>query len=207
MGHKKDLFRGLAGRLLLASPLLGIQAWLAVTWGGFGGIAGIPFGFAAGLIIWPSLADIVAEPFRALMYPMARFSKPVPMYSVPKAKRARGDLEGALADYERMEAEYPGDLEVYRNMLELLVLEMKSPEKASEVFQRALQKLRKAEHREGLARLYEGMLSQVKGKPEWLAAHQDRKLFTVKDSGGPVKEPDGFDSRRFHSGGHYRKQG
>jgi len=206
MGHKTDLFSGLLGRLLLALPFLGIQAWLAISWGAFGGIAGMPFGAVAAIILWPRLGEIAAEPFRAMLYPIQRFDKPVPMYSVPMSKRARGAYAAALADYERMELEYPGDMEVYRNMLELLILEMKDPEKASEVFQRALRSLRKTEQREGLARIYQGMLSQVKGKPEWLKSQQERTLSPKKSDGVPVIEPDGLKKRRFHSGGHYRNE-
>ena len=204
MGHKFDLFRRVAVRFLIASPLFFIQVFLIYWWPGFGVIAGLPFGFGGALIVLPRLLDLLSEPFRALFYPLERLSKPVPMYSVPKAKRARGAYSDALQDYEIMERKYPGDMEIYRNMLELLVLEIKDPEKASDVFQRALISLKKTEEREGLARVYEGILSQVKGKPDWFKLQQDRKLAAAKGSGDPVKEPDGFAARRFHSGGHYR---
>lgn len=206
MGHKFDLLKAVGVRYLLASPLFAIQIWMMHSWGPFGVIPGLVFGFIGALIVAPRLLDLLAEPFRAIVYPLRRFDKPVPMYGVAQAKRAKGDYEGALAYYEGMEKEYPGDMEVYRGMLELLVLEMKDSEKASEAFQRALRVLKTPAQKEGLARIYEGMRAQVKGKPDWLVAQQARVLQTNESDGSIVEEPDGVTKRRFHSGGHRSRE-
>ena len=116
-----DLLRASLLRFVIASPLFAIQIWMLHAWGHFGLIAGLPFGFGGALIVLPRLLDLLAEPFRSLLYPVRRFDKPVPMYSIPESRRASGDYAGALEYYEKMELEYPGDIEVYRGMLELLV--------------------------------------------------------------------------------------
>ena len=205
MGHKLDLLRRVALRFLIASPLFMIQIFLIHWWPGFGVIAGLPLGFGGALIVAPRLLDLLAEPFRAVFYPLERFKKPVPMYSVPMAKRKRGDLEGALADYEVLERDYPGDLEVYQGMLELLLLEIQGREKASVVYQSALLALKKDREREQLTFIYQGMLSQLDGKPDWLKDHQERVLRPKPSDGVPVKEPDGFSAKRYNSGGYLRK--
>ena len=205
MGHQLDLLKNLLLRLLFASPFLILQIHLA-RGDTFGPIFSLIPGFCAALIVAKPLIEILGEPLRALFYPAQRFSKPVPMYSVPQSKRVRGDFDEALADYEVMEVEYPGDLEIYRGMLELLVLDIKDPTKASAVFQRALLSLKKPQERDGLAALYQGIQSQAAGKPEWKRAHEERSLRTKPQDGASVKEPDGFSAKRFHSGGHYRDE-
>jgi tetratricopeptide (TPR) repeat protein len=206
MGHKVDVLKAVGLRLLIASPFFALQTYLIHI----DPISGVSFGFIPGvigaLIVAPKFLDILAEPFRALLYPMARFDKPVPMYGVPKSMRAKGEYEDALRYYEDMEQKYPGDLEVYRNMLELLVSEMKDTTAASEVFQRALETLKTSEGKEGLARVYEGLLSQRKGKPDWLKEQQERVLRTSESDGAIVEEPDGYKRRRFHSGGYRAKE-
>lgn len=202
MGHKTDLFLSMLVRLVIASPLFAIQIWMIWAWGDFGIIFGLLFGLGGALIVFPKVTDFLSEPFRALIYPLRRFDKPVPMYSVPMSKRVKGDYTGALEYYEKMEVEYPGDMEIYRGMLELLVLEMKDPAKASQVFQRALRSLKTTDKKDGLARIYHGMLSQAKGQPEWLMKQRERSLQTTPHDGVPVEEPDGIVRRRFHSGGH-----
>jgi hypothetical protein len=110
MGNYKDIFRDEGKRLVVAIPcfLLGIGIALSVD--AYGLLFALPFFLAAGIIMAPLISAFAAEPLRGLFYSGERFDRPQPMYGQPLSKRAWGLYEEAIAGFEKIAREYPGEL-------------------------------------------------------------------------------------------------
>lgn len=145
---------------MLPALVIGGLGWwlLATASGGFGATPRLLFGMGfivmAAIVVAAPLARLIAEPTGNLFYPAKRRSRPLPMYSIPQAKRKQGHYEEAIAGFEQIAADYPGEVKPYIEMVDIAIMDLKDPDRAKAIFQRGVATLKKHEDQETLARMY-----------------------------------------------------
>ncbi len=137
------------------------------------GLVGCGLLIAGAIILARPLAQLLAEPSGSLFWPGERFSRPVPMFSIPQARRACGFYEQAILEYEQIAADYPDLVEPYIEMIDISLVNLKDPERAEAIYHRGLAKLKKQRDQQTLTRLY----SSRQKKPS-----ENRKVTNVTDS-------------------------
>jgi tetratricopeptide (TPR) repeat protein len=153
MSNYPEILHQLKRRLLVAVPCFLAGGWI---------MAASPHLFFVGLgivgvgalvLAWP-LAALFAEPTGSLYFPGARFDRPQPMYGIPASKRQRGLYAEAIAEYERLAAEYPDEVKPYQEMIDIALLDLRDPDRALAIFQQGLAALPTQEDKESLARYF-----------------------------------------------------
>jgi hypothetical protein len=128
MNHTyRTVFSRLAAGLVVAVPSFAIGAYALLRIGGVPGLLGsLPFLVIGALAVAPPLCELCAIPLSSMFWPSTHYARPQPMYSVPLAKRQRGDLEGAMAAYRAIAAEYPEEIQPYLCMLSIAINDMRN---------------------------------------------------------------------------------
>jgi len=151
-------------------------------WGGFLLMSADFFGLApllvAAIILAFPFAEMLAEPISGLGYPGGRRERPPPMYSVQEAKRAKGLYEEAMAGLEEILLKYPQEARAYIALVEIAIVDLKDPERASDIYDRGIGALTKETDRHALTQMYLGNCSRLTEHPEWLRKEQERILST-----------------------------
>jgi len=70
------------------------------------------------------------------------------VYGIPRAKRANGLYEEAIADLEKIALEYPEELQPYVEIIDIAIVNLKDPERARQTYQRGLSVLKNEEAKE-----------------------------------------------------------
>ena len=70
-------------------------------------LLGFLFFLVAAIFVAGPIAQWLAEPMGSLFWPRKYYAKPQPMYGIPQSRRAKGQLEEALAEYEKIAAAHP----------------------------------------------------------------------------------------------------
>lgn len=135
----------------------------------------IPMMAAAIILAFP-VAELLAEPASGLFYPGGTPEKPPPMYSIPESKRARGLYEEAMDGMEEIVRKFPGEVRPYITMIEIAIVDLKDPERASAVYDRGMAALSRTADRHALTQMYLGNCSRLTDRPEWLTREQERVL-------------------------------
>ena len=159
MTNYPDILKSLAWRILLASPCfaIGVTGALSVL---------SPFFTVAGaIIVAMPLARLIAEPAGGLFLPTRRLSRKLPMYSIPQSRRAKGLYEEAMAGFEKIAQDYPGELEPYIEMIDIAILDLKDPDRASRIYQQGVSRLKKDGDKEALERMYTAIRSRLNARP------------------------------------------
>jgi len=167
MNDYRDILISLAWRLGLAAPVFAL-GWflLASAEGGWAASPRLLVGMACivvtAIILAPGLARLVAEPSGSLFYPGKRLGRPAPMYSIPQSKRKKGLCDEAMAGYEKIAAEYPGETKPYVEMIDIAIVDLRNPELAETIFRRGVSAAEKEEDRAALSKMYEAIRSRLK---------------------------------------------
>lgn len=179
MNIYSGIWKRLLFRLLFGAPLLVIGAVVMVRGGGGGSMAGafVTCLFGAALIILgaillaPPLAELVANTamkgFFSLIFPDRRFERPQPNYSIPEARVKAGQYGEAMALYEKLAAEYPGEVRVYVEMVDLAAVRLHDSARAEAILRRGLAAVQDPEGRKALERSGRAILSRLDPDPEW----------------------------------------
>ena len=122
----------------------------------------------AAIILAVPVATLVAQPTGTLFYPGLRNDRPQPNYSIVQAQVKRGHYEEALSAYEKLAAEYPGEIRPHIGMLEVALVHLKDPARASEIYHRAAARLKHKPDRDIVWQRYRQFASL-------LASEQDRQ--------------------------------
>lgn len=130
-----------------------------------GGLFACALIISGAIVLARPLASLIAEPSGSLFYPGKRFSRPLPMYSIPESKRARGMYEEAIAGFDRIAADYPDEVKPYIEMINISIVNLKDPDRANEIFQRGVSILRKDRDKEVLATMYGAIRTRLDAKP------------------------------------------
>lgn len=161
-------------RTLLALPFFGLGLYLLFTansgWASAGllliGMALVLLGV---IMVAPSLAALLAQPWSSLFYPEETLERPPPVYSIPEGLVKRGEYDAALEYYESIVEAYPDELQAYLEILDLLLVHMHRPERAEAMYQRGMAALHAGKHRDTLARLYPAICSRLDPAKPWEA--------------------------------------
>ncbi len=129
-----------------------------VGFSGFFSILSPLFFFLGALIVAAPFAGVIAEPFGNLYYGWNRKSDPKPQFSQVQAKRMSGDFEEALKELEIMAATYPQEVDVWVEMLDIVILDLDDTERSLTILQRGKEILEKAADRTALNHVYEANL-------------------------------------------------
>lgn len=132
----------------------------------------------AAIILARPVVEWLSEPVTQLFYPGGRPERPPPMYSIPESKRAKGMYEEAMAGLETIAEKYPQEPRAYITMVEIAIVDLKDPERASSIYDRGMAILRKDTDRHALTQMYLGNCSRLTERPEWLKKEQERVLST-----------------------------
>ena len=143
---------------------------LATAQGGWAAAGQLLFGMASlivsgTILAWP-IARLLAEPAGSLYYPGGQFDKPPPMYGIPEAKRNKGLYREALAEYARIAREYPDEVKPYEEMMDIAIVELRSPRHCDDIYRRGLAALRKEEDRKVLKARYVDIRSRYDSRTQ-----------------------------------------
>jgi hypothetical protein len=169
MSSLRDALTRLLWRLLIAAPIV-VAGWLILgrSRGGMTEagpvIIGVALLIAAGIVIGPAIAQLLAEPWGSLFGPNEYYSKPLPMYSIPESKRKKGLYEEALAGYREIAAKYPKEVRPYIEMIDVAIVELNDIKRAHAFYEQGLQAMRRREDRDMLTRMYAAISTRVKPK-------------------------------------------
>lgn len=161
MINYRDIFKNLGWRAVIAGVVLGIGALvmskglLLPDWVGapyF--IFGMAIFLSAAIIMGMPLANLVAEFLGNLVYTSEHYKKPQPVYGIPEANRMKGLFQEAFEGFHKIAQEHPQELKAYINMIEIALVDLKSPDLASSVYSRGMDTLDKEKAREVLSRRY-----------------------------------------------------
>lgn len=142
-------------RAILAAIALGTGVYFLMgAWHIGQMLVGLAFFLLAAIIAAPAISRLLVEPLGGLFWPRHYNDKPQPIYSIPHAKRLKGQLEEALLGYEQIVAEHPSEVRPWLEMIDIALAELGDPVRAELLYQRGLAALRKPKDREWLAQVY-----------------------------------------------------
>lgn len=168
-----DIFLGILKRAVLASPFFALGYYILFRASDSGdGVVGAfdlsLFGFAGiilgAIIVAFPLARLAAEASGNLFWPGKHFDRRQPMYGAPRTKRARGDYEEAMAGFEQIASDYPGELQAYVEMIEIAIVNLKDADRANTIYQRGVAAMKSQESKEKLAGMYSAVRSRLRPK-------------------------------------------
>lgn len=150
----KTLLLSLFFRFLLASVvfLLGLAILLAS--GPAGAFMGFFLFLVASILLAFPLAGLGATLWNHMIWPKSYYNKPQPMYGIPQSRRAKGQLEEALAEYEKIAAAFPDEVRPWFEMIDLAIHDLKDAERARSIFERGIARLKNADDKDLLAGAY-----------------------------------------------------
>ncbi len=125
----------------------------------YGMIFGYPFWLIASIIMAFPIASVLAAPFGTFFLPGDRYSRPLPMYSVPESLRKQDRIPEAMAKYREIAEKYPKEVKPWVQMVRLAHLELKDRTLADELYEEGIQTLKKEKAREELRRMHKAIIS------------------------------------------------
>ena len=119
----------------------------------------------AAILVSGPLARWLAEPAGSLLWPRRYYDKPQPMYGIPQSRRAKGQLEEAIAEYEKIAAEHPDEVRPYLEMIDVAIHDLRDADRANSIFQNGLARLKNADDKDRLAQAYAEIRTRLDVKP------------------------------------------
>ncbi len=107
------------------------------------------------------LARWLAEPWGSLYFSNRSASGKAPMYGIPQAKRKKGLFEEAMADYEAIIRDHPGELRAYVEMMDMAVVDMQDLHRAELVFEQGMLALQSENDLRALKAMYRAITSRI----------------------------------------------
>lgn len=150
-------------------------------------LAGLTF-FTVGVCVLaaPAAKRVVewfSRQFGELFFSDNELHGPQPIYSIPEARRARGDIQGAWEALEKIAEEFPQEFKVYTQLIDIAVMESADFSLAEEVLAQGLSALKKNSDREALQHAHALIVERLHTREERSAR--------LKSLGG--QEPDAVD--------------
>ena len=134
-------------------------------------LLGFLFFLVAAIFVAGPIAQWLAEPMGSLFWPRKYYAKPQPMYGIPQARRAKGQLEEALAEYEIIAAAHPDEVRPWLEMIDLAVHDLKDAHRANAIFQTGIARLKKPADQDALAQVYAEVLTRLDARPPRATLH------------------------------------
>ena len=139
-------------------------------------LLGLAFLIAGAAVLMFPLWRLSAEPIGSLFYPSDHAEQPAPQYSIPESKRKSGLFEEAIAGYEKIAAQYPGDVRPYLAMMEIAIVDLKDPERGSRFYDKGMSAITTPEGQESLSSFYLAHCSRLAGAPAWLKQKRGKAI-------------------------------
>ena len=162
----QQLLASLLKRAIFPGTLFAVGTWILL---GAGNIAQMLLGLflflVAAILISGPLARLLAEPTGNLFWPRKYYDKPQPMYGIPQARRAKGQLEEALAEYEKIAAAHPDEVRPYLEMIDVAIHDLRDADRANAIFQSGLARLKNADDKDRLAQAYAETRTRLDVRP------------------------------------------
>lgn len=168
MNNYREIFWSLFKRSLLGIPLVvfGYLVLCSPAGGALQSYAGGAFGcvfiICGAIVLAFPLARLLAEPWGNWFWPGDRYDRPQPMYGIPQSRRAKGLYKEALAGYEEILKEHPGERRAYVEMIEIAVVNLNDANRANVIFRRGMDALEKEDDKAALAQMYSAIRSRLK---------------------------------------------
>ena len=145
-------------RGLPAGAGFAVGTWILLGAGESGNVLQMLLGFAfflvAAILLSGPAARLLAEPMGSLFWPRRYYDRPQPMYGIPQSRRAKGQLEEALAEYEKIAAAHPDELLPWFEMLDIALTDLRDPARAQIIFERGTAALARPRDRALLDHVY-----------------------------------------------------
>ena len=162
----KQLLPALLTRAILPGALFAVGTGMLL---GAADVAQMLLGFllflVAAILVSGPLARGLAEPTGNLFWPRRYYDKPQPMYGIPQSRRAKGQLEEALAEYEKIAAAHPDEIRPFVEMIDLAIHDLRDADRANAIFQNGLARLAKADDKDRLAQAYAETRTRLDVRP------------------------------------------
>ena len=128
-------------------------------------LLGFLFFLVAAIFVADPIAQWLAAPMGSLFWPRIYYAKPQPMYGIPQALRAKGQLEEALAEYGKIAAAHPDEVRPWLEMIDLAIHDLQNPERARALFERGVAALKNPSDRDLLAKTYSEIRTRLDVRP------------------------------------------
>lgn len=165
----KQIYIAFLRRGIPAVAVFAIGTWILMGAGENGSVAQMLLGFIfflfAAILLAGPVARLLAEPMGSLFWPRQYSDKPQPMYGIPQSLRAKGHLEEALAEYEKITAAYPNEVRPWLEMIDLAVHDLRDSARANVIFQTGIARLKKPADQDALAQVYAEVLTRLDVRP------------------------------------------
>ncbi|HQN80339.1 MAG TPA: hypothetical protein PLB64_04715 [Kiritimatiellia bacterium] len=148
----------------LAALVLGVWILLRAT-NPIQMLVGLLFFLVAAILVAGPIARLLAEPTGNLFWPRRYYNKPQPMYGIPQSRRAKGQLEEALAEYEKIAADHPDEVRPYLEMIDVAIHDLRDADRANAIFQNGLARLKNADDKDRLAQAYAETRTRLDVRP------------------------------------------
>ena len=166
MSNYPDIFKSLLIRTGISLLVIAFACWMMLDVSGWGSSGFLFYGIAGfilvGVIMAQPISRLLAESSGNLFYPVRRQSGPLPMYSIPKSKRAQGLYEEAMDAYEKIAEQYPKEVKPYIQMIDIAIVNLNDPARAADIFQRGLNDLNNEPDIQLLIRRYNAICTRLK---------------------------------------------
>ena len=165
MSAARDSLLAFLIRLAVAAPFFA-GGWFLMSRRAGAGTAGfvllaLGMFLTGSVIVGPSLARLLAEPWGSLFSPDSYYAGPLPMYGIPESRRGKGDFEGALEGFAEIAAKYPREVRPYVEMIDIAIRDLRDETRAHEAYEKGMAVLRREEDRTYLTRMYQAIRSRL----------------------------------------------
>ena len=175
MDERRDILISLGRRILLAVPLL-VTTWLLFSSTNADAgrqFLGLACAAAAGIILAPPFAALIALPAGSLFFPR-RPARPEPGYSVAEARRKRGEYEASIDEYQRIAEQFPAEVHPHVAMMEIAFVDLHDGERTDAIAKQALAMLRDDGSRQRLLRMHRAIKARVPDDP-WMPEESEEE--------------------------------
>ena len=167
---------------LILSGLLVWAGWgvLEGAEGGFDAVPVLLFGMClfilAAVLAAGPIADLFPWSGGDLFFPGERLREKPPVYGIADSLRKRGEYQQAYDAYYAISETHPQSMKAYIQMIKVAAEDMNEPSRARSALRHGLESLELDKDREGLQRLFDGMitLTEPKQRPRRIRRRRDR---------------------------------
>ena len=161
----KGFLFSLIWRVLLAGMLLMLGTAIFLASGPAGALVGFCLYLAASILLAIPIASMIASAFDRFLWSKSYYDKPQPMYGIPQSRRACKRPEEAIAEYEKILAQFPLETLPWLEMVAIAIEDLRDPERARSILERGQAALAKPEDRLLLAQTYSEILTRLDVPP------------------------------------------
>ncbi len=161
----KALLFSLFWRLLPTAILFLVGTSVLLAAGPAGAFIGFGFYLLAAILLTFPLATLLANAWNNLIWSGSYYDRPQPMYGIPQSRRAKGQLEDALIEYEKIAAAYPNEVRPWLDMVAIAIEDLKDLNRARDIFERGIAVLKNPNDRDLLAQTYADIRTRLDPRP------------------------------------------